>query len=325
MTLKFAGLILCFFMLTALADASSEISMRKDTNWLDSDPGLTVDFYNETSSVSYNYPLLCWNYIGIYGCSPDNGLSGYVNASSQTIRAYVRGGADYIPDDNNWGYAYSNSKFKNKLTIRPGTSGLSYGENVTLMLSIGSEGYLANSGGPCVSVDSYSSEYLPSSCTAYQERDWENLVDVDGSYDLTDSNITTCDEGICYGEWLASFDFGASRQEFGDTSPGGYKHIYYSRSYDWSWFLTSNAADELSDSDSTYFECDQPCGGISVGDVIVIPSPNFDTGVQSIEFDTYVGAQIDIIGTLNIYTSGRGNNAGAVASADFLNTFGADI
>ena len=75
--------------------------------------------------------------------------------------------------------------------------------------------------------------------------------------------------------------------------------------------------DSQSDSDSWIIAPGSTCSGQICNDI------SFNTGILSTTLETTVGANLDIMGSLNIFAQGTSLwGDGAFGSADFLDTFG---
>lgn len=229
------------------------------------------------------------------GISNDEGHSfsegvGYANAAKLKMGAAARSHsnnfdselADTFPANQ----GQVTAEFTNKLRVEAGTSGLSDGDVVQLVLSLRLDGFMD------VTTDSSNGDSWAHS------KMWAELEVIDTTAGLDNRHMW---------EELATF--------YGDMSVETYAvvnnaNLNYGAIHSYAYTATSNTGDEHMDGKREYDDRND--------DVVYHAKYNFDTGVLELTFDVIVGNEISFFGYLETWASTNGT---ANAKADFSNTF----
>ena len=146
--------------------------------------------------------------------------------------------------------------------------------------------------------------------------DNSGLAEMSANFKVVDSNHPTlCGEGC-----LPMTEFRAQAR----SSSSGIDGFTFNS---WNWSLQSrDLLDTLIDQQSDSAAWDIGPGSTCLpgaGNNFCLNDINFDTGILSTTIETYVGASLDLLGQLNVFSIGTNFGAdGAFGSADFLDTFG---
>lgn len=259
------------------------------------------------------------------GAPTGNHTSGYADAASQTLRAsaysWARPGQNETPSND--AQSVIAASFTKTLTVNAGSSGLSVGSPVTLRLAINFDGAYSTQQGcttiPCVITNGYD----------VASGGW---VVVNGSYRITDSNHLIGPGNNP--EVVAAFDF--QGKEANESRSWGYidrvygeEHPWWIDKYDpdhngmndmsedWWWSAASNGIETAGD--SVHNSYSGPFGLPFSG-----TAPNI---VQTIDFQTYIGAQLAISAGMDIstYVYYHGDAGEKTVYGNFMNTFSAGI
>lgn len=280
---------------------------------------------DESSPVRHNYTAPGAPPV-FYGESSPTGnyTQGYADAATQTLRAsaysWARPGQNETPSNN--ASAVINSSFDKTLTVNAGSSGLSVGDPVTLRLAINFDGIYSTHQGcttiPCVITYGY-------------DVSEGGFVSVDAGYRITDLNHMGPGNRP---HVVASFAFQA--EEHNDSRSWGYIERVYGTDYpwwiaqndpdhdgtndtseDWSWSTSSNGVETASDSGHNTYSG-------SFGSVFSNTAPNI---AQTIDFQTYIGAELAISAGLGIstYVYYKGDAGQKTVYGNYMNTFSAGI
>lgn len=277
-------------------------------------------YSSETDAVSHNYPPY------IYGST----TSGYSDASTQTLRAYAKA-SSHDEDGYQSGdlkFSSIDTEFTNILHVGAGTSGLSDGDAVTLRLSLSLDGLMNvySQGCPILGI-----------CFSTSPDPIYGLASVDASarYQIIDPNRLLTDiEGYVSSEQLIDFGYSGRLQyyamnwEYINNTYGQWQwwiDAYdpgndgrYDISRNMGWDLVSNI-DYQSDNYSSYYDGNHD--GLGTTDV----NFNLDTGLRTINFETFVGSDLQLSAWMSILSQAYGLNDTLDASGNFLNTFGTAI
>jgi hypothetical protein len=237
-------------------------------------PGASSRLDSATGPVSFNYPHF-GGPTAAYADAAAHALGGYSGAT-----ASAAGTSDDCTTD---------ALFRDTLTVGAGTTGLSPGAPVTLRLDVDLTGDVdGNDSTPNV-------PFLGS-------------VDASASYKLSGTQLVCGGEGCEFPEF-ASLVFNLDRDMDWSLASLFDPDGSITDSLRWSWELTSNAGPSQGDSANDYAvvcptfpsTCAGP-GGLPLG----IQLFHVPVGTRSIEFQTTVGAVIEIEGRLNILSQAYG-------------------
>ncbi|MDD2759628.1 MAG: PEP-CTERM sorting domain-containing protein [Methylomonas sp.] len=282
-------------------------------------------YSDDSAPVKHNYYVPGEYHPPVIDGSPTgNHTSGYADAATQTLRAsaysWARTGQNETPSNN--AEAVINSSFDKTLTVNAGSSGLSVGDPVTLRLAINFEGIYSTHQGCTV---------IPCVITYGYDVSEGGFVSVDAGYRITDLNHLGPGNRP---EVVASFAFQA--KEINDSRSWGYIERVYGTDYpwwieqndpdhdgtndtreDWSWSTSSNGVETAADSEYNTYSG-------SFGSVFSGTAPNL---VQTIDFQTYVGAELAISAGLGIstYVYYKGDAGEKTVYGNYMNTFSAGI
>lgn len=262
-----------------------------------------------------------------YGESAPTGnyTQGYADAATQTLRAsaysWARPGQNETPSNN--AEAVISSSFNKTLTVNAGSSGLAVGDPITLRLAINFDGVYSTHHGctavPCI---------IP---MGYDVSDG-GFVRVNAGYHITDLNHLAGPGNRP--EEVASFEF--QGKEDASSRSWGYIDRVYGEKYpwwiaqndpdhdgtndvseDWSWSTNSNGIETAADSGHETHS--GPFGRIFSG-----TAPNI---AQTIDFQTYIGAELAISAGMDIttYVYYKGDAGEKTVFGNYMNTFSAGI
>jgi hypothetical protein len=259
--------------------------------------------------VSHNYPIVPSDppVIGL----PATLIAAHADASRQTVRAFARANpADEVPGDIFGSTCVTiKSSIVNQVTIDPGTSGLPTGTGVTLRLSVEASGS-ATADDRRPSIDGF----VP------VEADGHLLL----SYKVVDTAI--------FGSARDLVEVSALVRSQYNTAVIAVLGEQTSRRREWSYRLENNfpapvvITDQFLQSLSCPDYADLSCEGFP-GVASSLATVNMDTGVQTIDFNTKVGAVLSLEGWLVASSSAREdeNDEHAIGEAAFIESFQADI
>ncbi|QPK64971.1 VPLPA-CTERM sorting domain-containing protein [Methylomonas sp. LL1] len=259
------------------------------------------------------------------GAPTGNHTVGYADAASQTLRAsaysWARPGQNETP--SNSAQSVIAASFDKTLTVNAGSSGLSVGDPVTLRLAINFDGIYSTHQGcttiPCVITYGYD----------VSDGGW---VDVNAGYRITNPNHLVGSGNRP--EVVADFSFHA--KEDSSSRSWGYIDRVYGTNYpwwidkydpdhdgmsdmseDWWWSASSNSIETAADSGHNTYN--GPFGRVFSG-----TAPNI---VQTIDFQTYIGAQLAISAGMDIstYVYYHGDAGEKTVYGNFMNTFSSGI
>lgn len=259
------------------------------------------------------------------GASTGNHTVGHADAATQTLRAsaysWARPGQNETPSND--AQSVITASFTKTLTVNAGSSGLSVGDPVTLRLAINFDGIYSTHQGcttiPCVITHGYD----------VSNGGW---VDVNAGYRITDTNHWVGPGNSP--EVVADFSFHA--KETSESRSWGYidrvygtNHPWWIDKYDpdhngtndasedWWWSTSSNGVETAADSGHNSYSG-------SFESTFSGTAPNI---VRTIDFQTYVGAQLAISAGMDIstYVYYHGDAGEKTVYGNFMNTFGAGI
>lgn len=207
--------------------------------------------------------------------------------------------------------------FSNEVTVLPGSSGLPMGAPVTLQFKTRVDGVTEHEGSS--SIDDY----------------WFTLGDVSGFYQIRDEAliaqlIAACPpfSETCFADadaqgTLIDFNMVSFSQQTGSLG-------LFTKEWSWSWSVASQGMQVAGDNDDFYGEIHCPSGSCGApGELPPLEGVRgypFDTGWLSVDFDTYIGAVLNIGADFNLFAEAYGGaGEGISANVDFLNTFGTQL
>jgi hypothetical protein len=272
-------------------------------------PGTEVDDYNPTGPVSHNYPL---PYSPIseptIGIPTDSDISGLADPGNQQIGVFAGAWSDRT--------ALFTGEIGNILIVGAApSSNLQPGDPTTLTFTFRLDGTVDVSGSRKNNDGSYNN--------------YSSWVDVSSRYRVRDAAIKIdIGEGIIV-PWLINFEAGINYQEGANNG-----NVF--NSYTWNWDVetwngqTSGSSfynKPYDESDSVFWELApnqvRTCAPNSEVGHTCSQAKSFDTGVITLTIDTYIGAELEIYGRLNILSQARQNNTLAVG--DFQDSLGASV
>jgi len=258
-------------------------------------------FGTETSGVDIDNP----NGAIVYDFSSPSTyteISGYADPGVNEINTFDSGAYAYAHNDHK---SVIESRFGNSFTVEAGDSGLSAGEATTITLNFRMDGFTSVGG------NRYSA--------------YESIVNITSGFSLWNPEIETEDsDGYPYSPSFMDFDayiYHEESSEDGNAVTDG--------SLDWRWSVDSWNVDAddyvrlFNDSGySTFGLADNEtasCTGVTTPSSCNTES--FDTGLLSIDIETYIGAEFFYYSWLKIIDDANGDGYGY---GDFLNTLGGE-
>jgi hypothetical protein len=258
----------------------------------------------ESGPVSHHYPT----FITVYN------TSGYVNPATHAIGGFAV--ADTTPQqgvigpggipptwENDRLASQLDGRFQDQLVIGAGSTQLAPGTPVQLRVTLHLDGrvdfggFLRDPGGT------------------------SSRTDMGARFRMIDPAVTVPNEegGPPISPPLVDFAASILAQK-GSIAPNGFNPDGSSyESYRYGWNLRPNIGDDLDGSFQSESSGGYPVGGAAPGEPGPVTGYTFSTGHLSVLIQTYIGASIDIDGSLNLLTQSRPE--APYAKLDFVDTF----